>query len=57
MNKIDSWLIASRPRTLLAAFVPVMVGSAVAFNEGKLKIILSLSALLCSSKYRILNKE
>ena len=48
MNKIDSWLIASRPRTLLAAFVPVMVGSAVAFNEGKLKIILSLSALLCS---------
>ena len=48
MNKIESWLIASRPRTLLAAFVPVMVGSAVAFNEGKLKIILSLSALLCS---------
>ena len=48
MNKIDSWLIASRPRTLLVAFVPVMVGSAVAFNEGKLKIILSLSALLCS---------
>ena len=47
-DKIDSWLIASRPRTLLAAFVPVMVGSAVAFNEGKLKIILSLSALLCS---------
>ena len=47
-TKIDSWIIASRPRTLLAAFVPVMVGSAVAFNEGKLKIILSLSALLCS---------
>lgn len=47
-NKIDSWLIASRPRTLLAAFVPVMVGSAVAFNEGKLKIILSFAALLCS---------
>lgn len=47
-NKLDSWIIASRPRTLLAAFVPVMVGSAVAFNEGKLKIILSFSALLCS---------
>ena len=47
-SKIDTWIIASRPRTLLAAFVPVMVGSAVAFNEGKLKIILSLSALLCS---------
>jgi 1,4-dihydroxy-2-naphthoate octaprenyltransferase len=47
-EKFNSWLIASRPRTLLAAFVPVMVGSAVAFNEGKLKIILSLTALLCS---------
>jgi 1,4-dihydroxy-2-naphthoate octaprenyltransferase len=48
MNKLDSWLIASRPRTLLAAFVPVMVGSAVAFNEGKLNIIFSLAALICS---------
>jgi 1,4-dihydroxy-2-naphthoate octaprenyltransferase len=47
-NKINSWLIASRPRTLLAAFVPVMVGSAVAFNEGKLNIIFSLAALICS---------
>jgi 1,4-dihydroxy-2-naphthoate octaprenyltransferase len=47
-DKIDSWIIASRPRTLLAAFVPVMVGSAVAFNEGKLNIIFSLAALICS---------
>lgn len=47
-NKLNSWLIASRPRTLLAAFVPVMVGSAVAFNEGKLTIIFSLAALMCS---------
>lgn len=47
-SKIDSWIIASRPRTLLAAFVPVMVGSAVAFNEGKLNIIFSLAALICS---------
>ena len=47
-SKIGSWLIPSRPRTLLAAFVPVMVGSAVAFNEGKLNIIFSLAALICS---------
>lgn len=47
-SKLNSWLIASRPRTLLAAFVPVMVGSAVAFNEGKLNIIFSLAALICS---------
>ncbi len=48
INKIEPWFIASRPRTLLAAFVPVMVGSAVAFNEGKLNIIFSLAALICS---------
>ncbi len=47
-SKLNSWLIASRPRTLLAAFVPVMVGSAVAFSEGKLNIIFSLAALICS---------
>ncbi len=47
-SRLESWLIASRPRTLLAAFVPVMVGSAVAFNEGKLNIIFSLAALICS---------
>lgn len=47
-NKLQSWILASRPRTLLAAFVPVMVGSAVAFNEGKLNVIFSLAALICS---------
>lgn len=47
-DKINSWFIASRPRTLHAAFVPVVVGSAVAFNEGKLNVIYSLAALICS---------
>lgn len=47
-NKIPSLIIASRPRTLHAAFVPVVVGSAVAFSEGKLNIVFSVAALLCS---------
>ncbi|MGB8317394.1 MAG: UbiA family prenyltransferase, partial [Ignavibacteriaceae bacterium] len=47
-TKIKSWIIASRPKTLLAALVPVMVGSAVAFNEHKLIIIYSAVALICS---------
>ncbi len=47
-TKIESWIVASRPKTLLAAVVPVMVGSAVAFNEKKLVIIYSLVALICS---------
>jgi 1,4-dihydroxy-2-naphthoate polyprenyltransferase len=48
MNKFDSWVLASRPKTLLASVVPVMVGSAVAFNEGKLIPLYSLIALICS---------
>ena len=47
-TKLKSWIIASRPKTLLAAVVPVMVGSAVALNEKKLVIIYSLVALICS---------
>lgn len=47
-KKINSWIIASRPRTLHAAFVPIIVGSAVAFSEGKLNILFSFAALICS---------
>ncbi len=47
-SKIESWLLASRPRTLLAAVVPVMVGSALAISHNKFTLILSLIALLCS---------
>ena len=47
-SKIESWLLASRPRTLLAAVVPVMVGSALAISQNKFTLILSLIALLCS---------
>ena len=47
-SKFESWLLASRPRTLLAAVVPVMVGSALAISQNKFTFILSLIALLCS---------
>ena len=48
ISKSQSWLLASRPKTLLAAFVPVMVGSSLAISQGQFTFIYSVVALLCS---------
>lgn len=48
ISKIDKWIIASRPKTLLAAFVPVIIGSSLAIAQGKFNALAAAVALICS---------
>lgn len=48
ISKVQSWILASRPRTLPAAVVPVMVGSALAYYQGSFYPLYSFIALICS---------
>ncbi len=48
ITKFEAWIMASRPKTLLAAFVPVIVGSAIAVTEGHFRPLAGIIALFCS---------
>lgn len=48
ISKFESWVLASRPKTLLAAAVPVVIGTSIAVKEGKYDLLAAFTALLCS---------
>lgn len=48
ISKFDAWIMATRPRTLPAALVPVLVGSSIAIHDGKFKPLAAIIALVCA---------
>ncbi len=48
ISKFESWILASRPKTLPAAIAPVLVGTALAIQVGKFNLFAFLTALVCS---------
>lgn len=47
-NRRQAWLMASRPRTLPASVAPVIVGAALAVQDGVFKPAATVVALLCA---------
>jgi 1,4-dihydroxy-2-naphthoate octaprenyltransferase len=48
INKFDTWILASRPKTLLAAVVPVLIGTSIVSFETKVNFPAAFIALCCS---------
>lgn len=44
-SKIKIWITAARPKTLWAAFSPVLIGSAMAYHDGSFQILVAVVTL------------
>ncbi|HEY0880416.1 MAG TPA: 1,4-dihydroxy-2-naphthoate polyprenyltransferase, partial [Archangium sp.] len=45
-SPVKAWFLATRPRTLVAGIVPVAVGSAMAFRDGRFSLLPAIAALI-----------
>ena len=48
ITKFDAWILASRPRTLPASIVPVLVGTSIAIHDNVFHPLVALIALFCA---------
>ncbi len=48
ISKFDTWVLASRPKTLPAAVVPVLTGTAIVSFETKVNFLAAAIALICA---------
>ena len=53
ISKWETWILASRPKTLLASAVPVIIGSSIAVFDHEFKPIAAFFALICSALIQI----
>ena len=54
MPNAKHWLLATRPKTLPAGIVPVLLGSSIAYSEDKLNWLVAVLALICSLLIQII---
>ena len=53
MNRVQIWVHATRPKTLVVSISPVMIGTALAISEGKFDPLLFLFTLLTALTIQI----
>lgn len=53
VNSVRAWFLAARPKTLASAFTPVLIGSAMAYMDGKFNWLPALICLLFAFEMQI----